>query len=55
MKKVTEIGRVQSTGIHKKLQISAYCRVSTDSDEQLERLENQRTHYENMITNHNNW
>lgn len=33
----------------KKLRVAAYARVSTDSDEQLDSLENQKYHYENEI------
>lgn len=51
MKKITRIeqaskGKTES----EKLRVAAYCRVSTDSDEQLESLETQKTHYESYIT-----
>ena len=56
MKKVTKIEEnrnLQST--RPKLRVAAYCRVSTDSDAQLESLEAQKQHYENYITTHNDW
>lgn len=56
MKKVTKIeenSNLQST--RPKLRVAAYCRVSTDSDAQLESLEAQKQHYENYITSHNDW
>ena len=34
----------------KKLRVCAYCRVSTDADEQENSLENQIGHYEDAIT-----
>lgn len=33
----------------------AYCRVSTDRDEQLSSYELQREHYEQLVSNHPNW
>ena len=56
MKKITRIeqaskGKTES----KKLRVAAYCRVSTDSDEQLESLETQKTHYESYITSRDDW
>ena len=35
--------------------VAAYCRVSTDSDAQLESLEAQKTHHENYINSRNDW
>ena len=50
MKKVTKIDKIQPSKVaKKKLRVAAYCRVSTDSDAQLESLETQKTHYENYI------
>ena len=37
------------------LRVAAYCRVSTDSDAQLESLEAQKTHYETYITSRDDW
>lgn len=56
MKKVTKIDKIQpSKAAKKKLRVAAYCRVSTDSDAQLESLETQKTHYENYITSRDDW
>lgn len=56
MKKVTKIDKIQpSSSAKKKLQVAAYCRVSTDSDAQLESLETQKTHYENYINSRDDW
>lgn len=38
-----------------KLRVAAYCRVSTDSDEQLESLKAQTTHYEKHIKANPEW
>lgn len=56
MKKITRIeqaskGKTES----EKLRVAAYCRVFTDSDEQLESLETQKTHYESYITSRDDW
>lgn len=56
MKKVTKIDKIQpSSAAKKKLHVAAYCRVSTDSDAQLESLETQKTHYENYINSRDDW
>lgn len=56
MKKVTKIDKIQpSKAAKKKLRVAAYCRVSTDSDAQLESLETQKTHYENYINSREDW
>ena len=39
----------------RKLRVAAYCRVSTDSDAQIESLEAQKEHYESYINAHNDW
>lgn len=39
----------------KKLRVAAYCRVSTDKDEQLNSFEVQKTHYTDKITSNPNW
>lgn len=45
MKKVTKIkGNSHQQLSKKKLRVAAYCRVSTDSDAQLESLEAQKSH-----------
>lgn len=56
MKKITKIAEnKQSANEQKKLRVAAYCRVSTDSDAQLESLEAQKTHYENYINSRKAW
>ena len=56
MKTVTKIGGqlVFPTPKHK-LRVAAYCRVSTDSEEQLVSLATQRKHYESYITANPDW
>ena len=56
MKKNTRIGgKVAVSGQQKKLRVAAYCRVSTDSDAQLESLAAQKAHYEQYISAHPEW
>lgn len=56
MKKVTKIAETANSKVKlKKVRVAAYCRVSTDSDAQLESLEAQKTHYENYITARDDW
>lgn len=56
MKKVTKIAEVKNPkGKIRKLRVAAYCRVSTDSDAQLESLDAQKTHYESYITSRDDW
>ena len=56
MKTVTKIDRIADTATKKKkLRVAAYCRVSTDSDAQLESLEAQKAHYENYILSRDDW
>ena len=58
MRKITEIPATifkQSTDIHKQYRVAAYCRVSTDKEEQENSLENQITYYKNKIENTPNW
>lgn len=39
----------------KPLRVAAYCRVSTDSDEQENSFEAQQTHYRQMVASHPDW
>lgn len=39
----------------KKLRVAAYCRVSTENEDQKESLEAQREHYESWINLHDDW
>lgn len=56
MKKVTKIAENKGSKVAlKKIRVAAYCRVSTDSDAQLESLAAQKTHYENYITSRDDW
>lgn len=56
MRKVTKIEQATRAKVKiRKIKVAAYCRVSTDSDAQLESLEAQKTHYENYITSRDDW
>lgn len=56
MKKVTKLGAEKAPKAKKKLlRVAAYCRVSTDSDAQLESLEAQKQHYESYISGRDDW
>ncbi len=54
MRKVTKIS-AESIAAKPKLRVAAYCRVSTDSDEQLVSLEAQKIHYESFIKANPEW
>src|SRR5680860_102086 len=54
VRKVTKIS-TESIALKPKLRVAAYCRVSTDSDEQLVSLEAQKTHYESLIKANPEW
>lgn len=54
MKNVTKIDRVDIS-IFKKTRVAAYCRVSTDSDEQELSLDAQKKHYESYIKSNSEW
>ena len=56
MKKVTKIAENTINLTEQvKLRVAAYCRVSTDSDEQLESLDTQIKHYESYINANPEW
>ena len=58
MKKVIEIPATIFPKIKDdkaKLNVAAYCRVSTEKEEQENSLENQTTHYKNEIKGNSNW
>ena len=40
---------------NRKLRVAAYCRVSTDNDEQITSYELQKNYYEDFIAKHDNW
>lgn len=54
MVRITRIEPAQETGAARK-KVAAYCRVSTDSDEQMESLEAQKEHYMQVITSREDW
>lgn len=54
MKKITKID-VPERPEKRRLQVAAYARVSTDSDEQLVSLDAQKTYYEKLIRNNPDW
>lgn len=56
MKKVTKIEQVAGVNTKKrKKRVAAYCRVSTDSDAQLESLDAQKKHYEKYSLSREDW
>lgn len=58
MRKITEIPATifkQSKDINRKYRVAAYCRVSTDKEEQENSLENQIAYYKNKIETTPNW
>lgn len=56
MRKVTKIDAASNAVLaQRKLRVAAYCRVSTDSDEQLSSLGNQRSHYSIYIQSNPDW
>lgn len=56
MKKITKIESNKTNSFIKpKLRVAAYCRVSTDSDEQLVSLQAQKAHYESYIKANPEW
>lgn len=56
MKKVTKIApTLEALPVQTKLRVAAYCRVSTDTDEQLESLEAQVKHYTTLIRSNPEW
>ena len=56
MKKVTKIADNTSDFTeHRKLRVAAYCRVSTDSDDQLISLDTQIKHYDSYIKANSDW
>jgi DNA invertase Pin-like site-specific DNA recombinase len=56
LKKVTKIAQNTADFTERpKLRVAAYCRVSTDSDEQLESLQTQLKHYESYINANPDW
>ena len=55
MKRITKIGENKAAREKKKIRVAAYCRVSTDSDEQMISLDAQKAHYESYIKLNDEW
>ena len=55
MKTITKIEANRSVAVHRKCRVAAYCRVSTEHDDQIESLETQKAHYESWIKLHTEW
>ena len=55
MIKITKIDEFRPLPQDNKTRTAAYCRVSTDSDEQMESLDTQRSHYERYIKTNPEW
>ncbi|MGX7092388.1 recombinase family protein [Hutsoniella sourekii] len=55
MKKVTKIEAIESTSVQRKIRVAAYARVSTSTPEQLESLETQIQHFEDLFSSHSDW
>ena len=55
MIKITKIDEFRPLPQDNKKRTAAYCRVSTDSDEQMESLDTQRSHYERYIKTNPGW
>lgn len=53
---MAKITKIEAVGpIHRKLRVAAYCRVSTDNDDQHLSLEAQKKHYEQFIKANIDW
>lgn len=55
MIKLTKIDEFRPMPQDNKTRVAAYCRVSTDSDEQQISLDTQRSHYEHYIKSNPEW
>jgi len=55
MKAITKIEPSEVRGIQRKRRVAAYCRVSTDMDDQLVSLDTQKSHYEEYISANPDW
>ena len=49
------ITKIESKKEKKKLRVAAYCRVSTSQDAQMESLEAQKEHYDQVIKSNEDW
>lgn len=55
MKTITKIEANRSAAVHRKCRVAAYCRVSTEHDDQIESLGTQKEHYAAWIKLHTEW
>ena len=55
MKTITKIEANRSAAVHRKCRVAAYCRVSTEHDDQMESLGTQKEHYAAWIKLHTEW
>ena len=56
IKKATKQGANRRNGTHvNTIRVAAYCRVSTDSEKQLESFNSQKKHYTELINNNPEW
>ena len=55
MIRITRIEPTKYTTAIRKKKVAAYCRVSTNSSEQLSSLESQKAHYSEMIESNPDW
>lgn len=55
LKKVTKIESATKQNTGQQTRVAVYCRVSTDSDAQLESLETQRAHYTSYVNTRAGW
>ena len=55
MKTITKIEANRSAAVHRKCRVAAYCRVSTEHDDQIESLVTQKEHYAAWIKLHTEW
>lgn len=51
----TRVGNIASKEVKPKLRVAAYCRVSTDTDEQATSYETQVEHYKAFIQKNDDW
>ena len=55
MKTITKIEANRSAAVYRKCRVAAYCRVSTEHDDQIESLGTQKEHYAAWIKLHIEW
>jgi DNA invertase Pin-like site-specific DNA recombinase len=55
MNNIRKVSRIDKQPIKWKLNVAAYCRVSTPHAEQIESLSNQVEYYKQMVSKHIDW